>query len=288
MSIIQALFATGASPLAVEVLMMAGGGGAKSDIASVIDDDFIGPVVGGGGGAGGLYIYSETLNSGISRTVTIGGGGTGNVNGSNTTFTGAPDAIGGGGGSSPVQTSKNGGSGGGGQGNTGFVVAGGLGTSGQGNNGGSGYAQRGFPPTGAGGGGGGKGGVGANGESAVGGVGGTGYDLATFRGGSSLVVAFGGGGVGGSGVGPGGGGASSIGNNGDGTTTNTQPANTGGGARGDNTWVTSYSGGSGRVLVRYPGTTTKATGGNITTANVSGTDYVIHDFTAGGTFTVNA
>jgi hypothetical protein len=38
--------------------------------------------------------------------------------------------------------------------------------------------------------------------------------------------------------------------------------------------------------VRYAGTVAKATGGTITTANVSGTDYVIHDFTATGTFTV--
>jgi hypothetical protein len=77
--------------------------------------------------------------------------------------------------------------------------------------------------------------------------------------------------------------------NGDGTTTNSPAANTGGGARtapGAPPGTTT-TGGSGRVIVRYTGSTAKATGGTITTATVSGTPYTIHDFTAGGTFTVN-
>jgi hypothetical protein len=83
-------------------------------------------------------------------------------------------------------------------------------------------------------------------------------------------------------------GAPSVGNNGDGTTTSSAAANTGGGARNSDAPLTTASGGSGRVIVRYPGIFAKATGGTITTATVGGTDYVIHDFTAGGTFTVNA
>jgi hypothetical protein len=82
------------------------------------------------------------------------------------------------------------------------------------------------------------------------------------------------------------------GNNGNGTTTLSPASNTGGGGRGSSNLSngTPYtnSGGSGRTIVRYQGSTAKATGGTITTATVSGTPYVIHDFTAGGTFTVNS
>jgi hypothetical protein len=45
------------------------------------------------------------------------------------------------------------------------------------------------------------------------------------------------------------------------------------------------SGGSGIVIVRYTGTVQKGGGGTVTTANVGGTNYVIHTFTASGTFT---
>ena len=109
---------------------------------------------------------------------------------------------------------------------------------------------------------------------------GSGYDLATFRGGSSLTVAFGGGGAGAdSNLNP------VIGNNGDGTTTTSPAANTGGGAR-NNIGYISGSGGSGRVIVRYAGSVQKATGGTVTTATVGGSPYTIHDFTGNGTFSV--
>jgi hypothetical protein len=126
------------------------------------------------------------------------------------------------------------------------------------------------------GGGGGKGSVGSSAAQNLGGAGGSGYNLSTFRGGSSLTVAFGGGGRS----------RDSTGNNGDGTTTTSPAANTGGGARGVDFTVTG-TGGSGRVIVRYPGSTQKATGGTVTTETVSGTTYTIHDFTNGGTFTVS-
>jgi hypothetical protein len=276
--------ATKQSPLNIEVLMMAGGGGTLSRYGArhpgTGDDNFI-TAGGGGGGAGGLYIYSATLNPGTSRTVTIGGGGNGAANGSNTSFTGASNAIGGGYGSAANNatlafTGISGGSGGGGaSGGTG-----GPATSGQGNSGGgSSFVSRG--PWGSGGGGG-KGGAGGAGPGPIGGVGGSGYDLATFRGGSSLTVAFGGGGAGENASQ-----VSIIGNNGDGTTTRSPAANTGGGSRNANSYNSTGTGGSGRVIVRYTGSTAKATGGTITTATVSGTPYTIHDFTAGGTFTVN-
>jgi hypothetical protein len=302
MSILQAFFAIGSAPLSIEALMMAGGGGASGsfDVATTSDDSFY--TAGGGGGAGGLYIYSENLDPGSSLTISIGGGGSGANNGSNTTLTGATAAVGGGKGAvaftapqipAPLRATAGqpgGSGGGGGQGGTQPYTPGGAGTPGQGNPGGVGGVVNGFVKSAGGGGGFGGSGVSGNRTGppdydaaiAASGLGGPGYDLANFRGGSPLTVAFGGAG----GVQnwfPG------IRNNGDGSTTNSPAANTGGGARGflqSLNWFT-HSGGSGRVIVRYAGTVAKATGGTITTANVSGTDYVIHDFTSGGTFTVN-
>jgi hypothetical protein len=44
------------------------------------------------------------------------------------------------------------------------------------------------------------------------------------------------------------------------------------------------SGGSGIVIIRYAGTTTKGTGGTITTAG----GYTYHTFTSSGTFTATS
>ena len=248
-------------------------------------DDDVGYVVGGGGGgAGGLYIYSATLDPETSRTVTIGGGGSGMTNGSATSFTGASNAVGGGYGTAQYNVARAGQPGGSGGGGASSGV-GGSGTPGQGNpGGGSTVVNRG--PWSAGGGGG-KGGAGASGSpSGAGGAGGSGYDLATFRGGSPLIVAFGGGGAGQiPAIQP------SVAPNGDGSTTLSPASNTGGGARcnGGNqpsNYQSSTAGGSGRVIVRYQGSTQKATGGTVTTATVGGTPYTIHDFTGNGTFSV--
>jgi len=64
--------------------------------------------------------------------------------------------------------------------------------------------------------------------------------------------------------------------------------NTGGGAGGQG-WTktaTRYgkTGGSGIVIVRYTGTTIKATGGSISTVTIGGQAYVVHEFTSTGTF----
>ena len=244
-------------------------------------DDSTAVFGGGGGGGGGLYIYSAALNPGTSQTVTIGGGGNGVTNGSPTSFTGASDAVGGGWGTSEYGTAlagNPGGSGGGGA----SGGAGGSGTPGQGNPGGG---STGAPNTTywSAGGGGGKGGAGVSGPpSGGGGAGGSGYDLATFRGGSSLTVAFGGGGAGQNpSLGP------SVAPNGDGSTTLSPAVNTGGGAKCDNSnFFVNTAGGSGRVIVRYAGSVQKATGGTVTTATVGGNPYTIHDFTGNGTFSV--
>ena len=40
----------------------------------------------------------------------------------------------------------------------------------------------------------------------------------------------------------------------------------------------------GIVIIRYPGTTVKATGGSISTVSVGGQNYVVHEFTGSDTF----
>ena len=274
MSIIQSFFMTqaGSSDLDIEVLMIGGGGGAKA-LQMIFADDFTGNQYGGGGGgAGGLYIHTATLESGASQTVTIGLGGNGSNDGGDTTFTGAVAAEGGGRGARHGQPSGSGGSSGGGVDGTSV----GSPVSGQGNTGGTGNESTTAPGAG---GGGGKGSAGANATSGEGADGGSGYDLANFIGGSSTIVADGGGGAGNGGQGANGDGSTSFGN---------RANNTGAGARCPTTNAAAARGGSGRVIVRYAGSTTKATGGdNITTVTVGGNPYVIHDFTSDGTFAVD-
>jgi hypothetical protein len=116
----------------VEVLVVAGGGGG-------------GVCYGGGGGAGGvLYASTYGVSQGTGITVTIGSGGTNQVNvvgnggpGGNSSF-GGLTAIGGGyGGGVCGNIGGNGGSGGGGSGTGGSSTAAGIGIPGQGNNGNS-------------------------------------------------------------------------------------------------------------------------------------------------------
>jgi hypothetical protein len=116
----------------IEVLVVAAGGGG-------------GVCYGGGGGAGGvLYASSYSVSQGTGVTVTIGSGGTNQVNvvgnggpGGNSSF-GGLTAIGGGyGGGVCGNIGGNGGSGGGGSGTGGSSTVGGIGTPGQGNNGNS-------------------------------------------------------------------------------------------------------------------------------------------------------
>jgi hypothetical protein len=136
----------------VEVLVVAGGGGG-------------GVCYGGGGGAGGvLYTSAYGVSTGTGITVTVGAGGTNQVNvvgnggpGGNSVF-GGLTAIGGGyGGGVCGNIGGNGGSGGGGSGTGGSSTNGGLGIAGQGNNGNSSIVDG-----GGGGGGAGNGGLSVN------------------------------------------------------------------------------------------------------------------------------
>jgi hypothetical protein len=250
-------------------LVVGGGGGGGSNR-------------GGGGGAGGFILTSFTLETNTTYTVTIGAGGSPGNPGVNGQTSSLADIIayGGGGGGNfraiPGNDGASGGGGGGGEGEGGG--AGGSAIYGaQGNNGGAGvyYVQGNY------GGGGGAGEPGQNGiPGGLGGNGGAG--LAASLGGT--VSYYAGGGGGGTQVRstPGIGG---IGGGGNGATTSISAQNgtpnTGGGGGGG--YTLAGAGGSGIVIIRYPGPPI-ATGGTITSVDGD----TIHTFTATGssTFTV--
>jgi hypothetical protein len=258
---------------AVEVLVVAGGGGGGNHH-------------GGGGGAGGLIyssIHSITPGSAITVTVGAGGaatsyGGGNGGNGGNSVFD-TLTAIGGGGGGSYPNNGSSGGSGGGSN-NWSTSTTGGTGTSGQGFAGGSNNGT-----TNYGGGGGGAGGT-AKGLSNNSGGDGLPFNI------SGTVTYYSGGG--GSGVYPGytndtsygygglgGGGNGGNGPHGSGTAPTAGGTNTGGGGGGvADLYQNSAAGGSGIVIVRYPGPQ-KAIGGTITSNN----GYTIHTFTTVGSTT---
>jgi hypothetical protein len=270
----------------VEVLVVAGGGGGGGSTA-------------GGGGAGGvIYNRNFAVTPGSALTVTVGSGGQGtvrsslgaptNTSGGNSVF-GALTAIGGGKGYSGSDTFTPGSSAVGGSGGGGGYYSGGLdpkgsgtssaGTAGQGFAGGDGAAITEW----GGGGGGGAGGPGgaqvADNTLRTGGPG-LGFNISgTFQyyggggGGGAYLSGFSLGGIGGGG------------NGGDGQTyTSTAgTTNTGGGGGGGGYYQFGpggAAGGSGIVIVRYPGPQ-KAIGGTITSNN----GYTIHTFTTVGSTT---
>ena len=265
-----------------------GGGGGNSDRS-------------GGGGAGGYRTSAGTsgggasaesslsLTSGSSYAVTVGAGGAASTNGSDSSIIGPSidvTSLGGGkggeaGGSAP---SSGGSGGGGGAGSTGSG-SGSSGTSGQGYAGGDGASSSGGNNV-SGGGGGGAGAVGVDTASgdADGGAGGAGVSSSIT--GSAVTRAGGGGGGawtnnGGAG-GSGGGGAG--GKSGVAGTAGT--ANTGGGGGGGGT--APGAGGSGIVIIRYAGSSPKASGGTITSYTDGGTTYQVHTFTSSAhTITAN-
>ena len=268
------------APRWVEYLVVAGGGGGGGGYQA------------GGGGAGGLLTGIVSVAAGASYTVTVGAGGTAGPssttpnggNGVNSVF-GSIASIGGGGGgaygtaqSTAGSTGASGGSGGGaGCVNFASVTQGpaGQGTSGQGNAGGPvvGYAS----PF-CGGGGGGAGTVGLTGgiTTANGGAG-----IASSISGTVTTYAGGGGGGAYSGTGPGTGG---VGGGGNGSTSTNNGSsgstNTGGGGGGSgDVGYTGGAGGSGIVVVRYPGNVQFYTGGAVTYVN----GYIVHIFYASGT-----
>jgi hypothetical protein len=273
----------------VEVLVVAGGGAG-------------GGYHGGGGGGGGvIYSPSHSITPGSTINVTVGPGGTAPTSSPNTGNPGGNSvfdtltAIGGGAGisqSNEAQARNNGGSGGGGCDGSGSVNhPGGSGTPGQGFKGGdvfgSGPQLAVFYGTA---GGGGAGGPGGDGGVINGGFGGPGLpfsisgNLAYYGGGgggthlgSAGITYYGLGGIGGGGTG----GISPSPHNVAVRNSLNGVNGTGGGGAGHlYAGLGGGAGGSGVVIVRYPGPQ-KATGGTIT--NVGG--HTIHTFTSSGTFT---
>jgi len=290
---------------AVEYLIVAGGGSGGS-------------YVGGGGGGGGVLQGSVDIGQ-QSYTITVGAGGAsagstsvkqsiqGN-NGGNSSAFGFTALGGGGGGRYAHIAGSSGGSGGGSGGFQNGSSSGGGATSGQGNVGGGSIGPRPRSFTGGGGGG----GAGAAGQTSTdalntGGNGGDGIVSYIL----GVPYYFGGGGGGGNytngsrpgngGLGGGGGGSSNTANvsgvgggsainntsGGNGSATGDPnnlggngAANSGGGGGGNGHYGLSGSGGSGIVIVRYPGPQ-KAIGGTVT--SVGG--YIIHTFTTTGSTT---
>lgn len=243
-----------------------------------------------GGGAGGLLSGSAiTIDINSTYLVTVGAGGAAvttttasalGISGNNSSFSAvATAAVGGGGGGTNavgLWNGLNGGSGGGGV----ASGTGGTGTSGQGNAGGAGNA------VGSGGGGGGAGAVGSVGTVSSSGAGGAG--VASSISGSSVTYAGGGGGGGSNSYtngagGSGGGGAGGAGATGNPGVSGTANTGGGGGASGANNsggslTLVSGAGGSGVVIISYPGSTQQMAGGSVTIVGGN----VIHTFTSTG------
>ncbi len=252
---------------------------------------------GGGGGGGAVkYFFNQSVSG--NTAVTVGAGGAavriissgseianpgesssfGNLVATSSSAANAPNPNGGGGGGS-----------GGGSGGSFGSASGGTAVSGMGYNGGNSQGNGVNFWSVNGGGGGGAGASGSLGTGGNGGAGGAG--IANSITGTSVYYGGGGGGGvvhnatrGGAG-GIGGGGA---GSKGDVSATN-GTANTGGGGGGFGSMNASQSnnpsgaGGSGIVIVRYLGSTIRATGGTITQVN----GYTIHKFTSSGTFSLS-
>ena len=241
-------------PFSVEALVVGGGGAAGSDVGA------------GGGGGAVLYSSSISITAGTAYTITVGAGGaTGSASGSASVFSTLTAAGGVGGLNWSVSTG---------------------GASGNGNAGGASIGYVGLSYTAGGG-----GGAGGTGGSAytVGGVGfGGNGGIGVYYPISGTIVGYGGGGGGG-------GGSDSANVGGAGTATEgggagsarwlaisgySGTANTGGGGGGTGRFNGVGLGGSGVVIIRYPGLQ-KATGGTIT--SVGG--YTVHTFTTVGSST---
>ena len=248
--------AGGIDPFSVEYLVIAGGGGGNNSGAGA--GGYRSNVSGESSGGGASAETSMTLAGGVNYTITVGAGGAGGVDGSDSQFQGVV-SYGGGKGASTFSEGHIGGSGSGG----GHVGGGGtrdgmFGVPNQGFKGGQKTGDAG-PFVGAGGGG--AGGNGANGTGS-GSSGGAGVD-------SSITGAS---------VGRAGGGSTNTVAtiDGGGNGSNNGTANTGGG--GGN----GRSGGSGVVILRFAtASATVSVGAGLThTSATDGSDTVL-SFTAG-------
>ena len=284
----------------VDYLVVAGGGGSgKSE----------NPAGAGGGGGYRTTFPSPGCNAGafpITATafpITVGGGGAAGcsprcgVNGANSIFSTITSAGGGGGGGAPPGGGSSNGVAGGSGGGGAFLSSGGAGNTPpvsppQGNTGGNGIP--GAPPNAANfasGGGGGANAAGGNASSGVGGNGGAGATNSIN--GSSTAYAGGGGGgkrcaASGS-AGSGGAGGGGDGSKASCTAGAAGTANTGGGAGGGGLFGAGSQGGSGVVVLRFPGPTsaTVAPGTNTLSTCVGSCNEKVARFTVSGTLTIS-
>ena len=221
----------------VEVLVV-GGGGSEGGSNS-------GCHGGGGGGGGGVVFQKINLSAG-KYTVTVGYGGMWRQNGGNSVFGSGTDntitALGGGAGGPTLSGNGNsGGSGGGGSRHDTNNQGGGA-TQPSSADGGFGNAGGDTGNNTNPGGGGGAGGAGNDGDAGSNpGRGGAGKQFTQF----GVAIYFGAGGNGN-------GGGSNTGPEGQTGTSNNGAGNTGAGGGGSAGGGTRYSGGSGRVMIRYP------------------------------------
>jgi len=257
--------------VSIQMLIVGGGGGGGRNAGTNSS--------GGGGGGGGQVVYATTSAAvGAAYTITVGAGGNGYQNSPLVTETN--------GGASSVTHASSSWSAVGGNAGTDATSATSEGIGGASVN-----------PDGSGAGG--RGGIYNNGNTpsgwpAAGGNGTSTYSTwgaATATGQlSGSTYYYGGGGAGGNWGGQLGSGVAVAGLGGGGVSNTSGTANTGGGGGGANSnghsgfAINAGNGGSGLVIIMYPGTVAQATGGTITTSG--GNTY--HTFTSSGTFTVNS
>jgi hypothetical protein len=283
---------TPSADFGADFLVVAGGGGSEGTTSCCVGH--------GGGGAGGLRTsFGSTSGGGSSNeskfsvnlstpyTVTIGAGGNGANNGSDSLFGSITSTGGGYGGyfNGSGIPATSGGSGGGGISFGTSSLTGGSGTVNQGFAGGNGVNTSNTAAAG----GGGAAAVGGNGGTGSGVAGGAGGDgVQSSINGTPTYYAGGGGGSvrsnasGGSG-GPGGQGGGGNGTNQDGSGGTNGTANTGGGAGGGpgGNSTTNLIGGSGIVILRYPNTYTITVGAGLTSSTTTDGSDKITTFTAG-------
>jgi hypothetical protein len=247
-----------ATPLTAQYLVVAGGG------ASGTLSSFSSGLVGGGGGAGGLLTGTGvTIDTSSNYVVVVGAGGVGTNatggNGGNSSWSMVSTAaVGGGGGGDTGGAGSAGGSGGGAGGHTALpAAAGGAGTSGQGYAGGASVTNNRY-----GGSGGGAGGAGVVANGSGTGLAAAGIGVASSISGTSVTYATGGS---------------------SGYSNNAGTAGTGNGGNSLNIGASQNgsNGGSGVVIISYPGSTQQMAGGTVT---ISGGN-VIHTFTSSGYLT---
>lgn len=237
--------------LNVEYLVAAGGGAGGGGSGSASGK-------GGGGGAGGLLIGTASLASTSPIAITVGPGGSGSskTSGGNSSIGSLVVAFGGGRGAHvPGSAAESGGSGGGGSNQSDSFTGPGSGVPGQGFDGSRGSRFDAGNRAGSGG------GAGGPAPDAIGGPPGPGVTSSIT--GTATIYCTGG--------------------RGNGESMGSVVASAfGGGGNGQGPGADGSDGQPGIVVIRYEGTSARASGGTISYITVGSTSYVVHTFTSSG------